>query len=147
MIPVLAEHIRLHPPVPVTLPFGKPDGHLVTRSLIFTKPDGRVLEKNTFNHIWRAAWKRAGLPASRARLNGCHVLRHTAASAWLSAGLNIAKVAAYLGDTVEVTLTTYAHFMPDDDGRARGIMNAFFEPKPGPSDAAQDQQREDRQHG
>jgi integrase len=138
VIPVLAEHIRLHPPVPVTLPFGKPDGHLVTRSLLFTKPDGRVLEKNTFNWIWRAAWKRAGLPAGRARWNGCHVLRHTAASAWLSAGLNIAKVAAYLGDTVEVTLTTYAHFMPDDDGRARGIMNAFFDPKPGPSDLHRD---------
>ncbi len=63
---------------------------------------------------------------SWARPNGCHVLRHTAASAWLSAGLSLAKVAAYLGDTKEVVLATYAHFMPDDDDRAREIMNAFF---------------------
>jgi hypothetical protein len=63
---------------------------------------------------------------ARGRLNGCHVLRHTAASAWLSAGLSLAKVAAYLGDTKEVVLATYAHFMPDDDDRAREIMNAFF---------------------
>ena len=54
------------------------------------------------------------------------MLRHTAASAWLSAGLSLAKVAAYLGDTKEVVLATYAHFMPDDDDRAREIMNAFF---------------------
>ncbi len=44
----------------------------------------------------------------------------------LSAGLSLAKVAAYLGDTKEVVLATYAHFMPDDDDRAREIMNAFF---------------------
>ena len=43
----------------------------------------------------------------------------------------MAKVAAYLGDTKEVVLATYAHFMPDDDGRAREIMNAFFEAAPG----------------
>jgi len=33
-----------------------------------------------------------------------------------------------LGDTKEVVLGTYAHFLPDDDYRAREIMNAFFEP-------------------
>ena len=32
-----------------------------------------------------------------------------------------------MGDTKEVVLATYAHFMPDDD-RAREIMNAFFAP-------------------
>ena len=56
------------------------------------------------------------------------MLRHAAASAWLSAGLSLAKVAAYLGDTKEIVLATYAHFMPDDDNRAREIMNAFFAP-------------------
>ena len=54
------------------------------------------------------------------------MLRHTAASAWLSAGLNIAKVAALLGDTKEVVLRTYAHFMPEDDDQGRSIMKAFF---------------------
>jgi len=56
------------------------------------------------------------------------VLRHTAASQWLSAGLNPAKVAAFLGDTLEVVLGTYAHFLPDDDDRVRSIMDLFFEP-------------------
>jgi len=43
--------------------------------------------------------------------------------------------AAYLCDTIEVVLATYAHFMPDDD-RARDIMDVFFAPVPGPAAAA-----------
>lgn len=59
--------------------------------------------------------------------NGMHVLRHTAASVWLSAGVvSIAAVAAWLGDTVQVVLRTYAHMMPDDDGAGRKAVNAFF---------------------
>jgi integrase len=126
VIPVLAEHVRQYPPIPVTLPWGTPDGKPVTRELLFTAPDGRALNRNAFNNEWRPAWKAAGIDPARGRLNGCHVLRHTAASAWLSKGLSLAKVAAYLGDTKEVVLATYAHFMPDDDDRAREIMNAFF---------------------
>jgi hypothetical protein len=38
------------------------------------------------------------------------------------------QFAAYLGDAKEVVLATYAHFMPDDDDRAREIMNAFPAP-------------------
>ena len=54
-------------------------------------------------------------------------------SFWLSAGLSLAKVAAYLGDTKEVVLATYAHFMTDDDDRARQIMDEFFKaPDSGP---------------
>ena len=68
----------------------------------------------------------AGVNPERGRQNGCHVLRRTAASAWLSAGLNLAKVATYFGDTQEVVPATYAHFIPDDDDRARDIMNAFL---------------------
>ena len=95
---------------------------------MFTTPDGRALNRNAFNRLWQTAWRAAGIDPERGRQNGCHVLRHTAASAWLSKGLSLAKVAAYLGDTKEVVLATYAHFMPDDDDRAREIMNAFFAP-------------------
>jgi integrase len=66
----------------------------------------------------------AGIPAEPE--NGCHVLRHTAASVWLSHAVSLAKVAAYLGDTKEVVLATYAHFMPSDDDRDREAMGAFF---------------------
>jgi integrase len=96
VIPVLAEHVRQYPPVRVTLPWGAPDGKPVTRELVFTSPEGLALNRNSFNRAWRSAWKAAGVDPERGRQNGCHVLRHTAASAWLSAGLS-AKVAAYLG--------------------------------------------------
>jgi integrase len=128
IIPVLAEHVRMFPPVKVTLPWGAPDGRPITRKLLFTTPEGRALNRSAFNWVWQKAWRAAGVDPAHGRLNGCHVLRHTAASAWLSKGLGLAKVAAYLGDTKEVVLATYEHFMPDDDDRARAIMNAFFAP-------------------
>ena len=61
VIPVLAEHARRFPPVPVTLPWGTPDGKPVTRKLLFTTADGRALNRNAFNRVWR---KPGGLRAS-----------------------------------------------------------------------------------
>ena len=132
VIPILAEHVRLHPPAEATLPWHdlrdpKQHGKPVTRRLLFTKPEGGALNRPLFNRWWKKAWKAAGIPGA-GQVNGCHVLRHTAASAWLSAGLGLARVAAYLGDTQEVILRTYSHFMPDDDDRAREIMDAFLAP-------------------
>lgn len=125
VIPGLAEHVRLHPPMEITLPWRTPDGKPVTRRLIFHRQDGKPHYRNTVNKPWQRAWKKAGIEEAE-RINGMHILRHTAASVWLSAGLSLAKVAAYLGDTKAIVLETYAHFMPDDDDRAREIMNAFF---------------------
>jgi hypothetical protein len=42
-------------------------------------------------------------------------------------GLSLAKTAAYLGDTKEVVLSVYVHFLPSDDDLARDI-NGFFTP-------------------
>ena len=132
VIPVLAEHVRLHPPVEVTLPWHdlqdpKRHGRPVTRRLLFTRPDGGALNRMTFNRAWHKAWKAAGIPDAD-QVNGCHVLRHTAASAWLSGGLGLAKAASYLGDTQEVLVRVYSHFLPDDEDRARAIMDWFLEP-------------------
>jgi integrase len=134
VIPILAEHVRLYPPAEATLPWHdirdpKQHGRPVTRRLIFTRLDGAVLGRMGFNRAWQRAWKAAGIPAGPA--NGCHVLRHTAASAWLSAGLGLARAASYLGDTQEVLLRVYSHFLPDDEDRAREIMDRFLEPLSG----------------
>jgi integrase len=137
VIPLLSEHVRLHPPVTVTLPWMRADGKVdgtLTRRLVFAHPSGQPWYKGTLQRPWDRARAAAGIPAA-AQVNGMHVLRHTAASAWLSAGLNLAKVAAYLGDTKEVVLKTYAHFMPDDDDRARAIMDGFFSGPAGRPDA------------
>ena len=72
-----------------------------------------------------------------ARDQGMHALRHTAASAWLSAGADIVAVAAWLGDTVETVYKAYAHLMPDADERGRKAMDQFFR-RPGREGSALD---------
>lgn len=131
VVPVLSEHVRLHPPAAVTLPWSekdneKLDGKPVTRLLLF-HDDGRAYFRQTVNRHWRKAWAGAGI-SDRGRAGGMHVLRHSAASRWLSRGLNPAKVAAFLGDTVAVVLETYAHWLPDDDDRGRAIMDDYVAP-------------------
>jgi integrase len=144
VIPRLSEYLRRFPPVAVTLPWHEPGnprrhGKPVTRELILTRPDGRQWHPEAFNRPWRSAWKRAGVPDRGPRLNGYHVTRHTFASACLSEGLSPAKVAALIGDTLEVTMATYLHFLPDDDDRARDILGQFFA---APGVAVADQQQE-----
>lgn len=60
------------------------------------------------------------------RYHVMHMLRHTAASAWLSAGLSVRAVAEFLGDTEATVQATYSHMMPDDRERARKAMKVFF---------------------
>ncbi len=61
----------------------------------------------------------AKLPAAR-----YHDARHTYASTLLSAGISVAAVADYLGDTPAVLLSTYAHLMPADGDRAWSAVQA-----------------------
>jgi integrase len=124
VLPLFSEHIRAYPPVPVTLPWRTPDGKPVTRSLLFTWPPAEAIVRQRFNKLWAKGRKASGIPEERG--NGFHVTRHTAATTWLGAGVSLAKVAAYLGDTKETVLSVYAHFLPSDNDRAREVMNAFF---------------------
>jgi integrase len=135
LCPILAEHIRSYPPRAVTLPWLIPDGESVTFALTMTRPDGRAMDATRFREShWWPAQEEAGITPRRgkgqkrrpARDQGLHALRHTAASAWLAAGVDIVSVAAWLGDTVKTVYETYAHLMPDADDRGRKAMNAFF---------------------
>jgi len=133
LAPVLAEHIRRYPPAGVTLPWRVPGGEPVTRRLLLTRAGGAPLHRT--HDLWRSALIAAkvvpapvrGEPKRRPEPgNGMHVLRHTAASAWLAAGVDVVSVAAWLGDTVKTVLETYAHLMPDADDRGRKAMDVFF---------------------
>ena len=140
VVDVLAAHAARFPAVPVTLPWSHRknrarDGRPVTRDLLFADPRGRAWNKQTVNRQWRKAWQAAGIP-DLGRANGMHVLRHTAASRWLSGGLNVARVADYLGDTTAMVLKTYAHYMPGDDDLGRAIMDGFLDPSAGGSGAS-----------
>jgi len=130
VLPVLSEHVRLYPPVAVTLPWSekgsKKDGQPVTRMLVFHNA-GEAYHKQTVNRRWKKAWTAAGVP-DRGRKNGMHVLRHSAATRWLSRGLNPAKVAHFLGDSLSVVITVYSHWLPDDTDKGRAIMDDYLAP-------------------
>lgn len=135
LAPMLAEHLRLYPAAAVTLPWETPDGEPVTVALVFSDGRGKAVNRNIFNRdAWKPALAAAGvIPASRtgrkwaaARDDGMHALRHTAASAWLSRGVDITAVASWLGDTVATVYRYYAHMMPDADERGRNAMAGFF---------------------
>ncbi|MFF4123283.1 tyrosine-type recombinase/integrase [Microbispora rosea] len=94
----------------------------MTVALLFSGPNGGALHRNTFNHTWHVGLERAGIvppPAKGERRkshrdHGCRVLRHTAASAWLGAGVDIRTVAEYLGHSDPgFTPRTYTHLMPN----------------------------------
>ncbi|MEU0521599.1 site-specific integrase [Streptosporangium sp. NPDC006007] len=131
----LQEHIKNHPPVDVTLPWRVPDGEPRTYRLLFTRGTREALHRGSFNYAWRGAIERAGIvpptpPGARRkpyREHGCHKLRHTAASAWLAAGVDIVTVAEFLGhNDPAFTLRTYTHLMPSATERARRAMSVFF---------------------
>jgi integrase len=142
LAPRLARHLELFPAVEVTLPWHDPEdrdmhGQLVTCRLVLTHGNGRAFDRWQFNKMWRAAQERAGVTPKRepgerrkpARDDGCHALRHTAASNWLRAHIDVVRVAAWLGDTPGVVLSTYAHLMPDDgDDDGRAAVDQFLGP-------------------
>lgn len=125
---MLAEYIRQWPPEAVTLPWSDKgaamNGKPVTHVLLLSRGAGLPMHRKPVNDRWRAALKRAGITADRHHM--MHVLRHTAASAWLSAGVSVRAVAEFLGDTEAVVQKTYSHLMPDDRDRARKAMERFF---------------------
>jgi site-specific recombinase XerD len=107
---------------------GKPH----TAKLLFTTEDGRALNRNGFNQVWRDARKAAGLGDDR--VNGCHMLRHVFASTLVSRGIDPRTVAEYMGHTDggALVLKTYSHLMPDAEDRARRALEealgAAYEP-------------------
>jgi integrase len=132
----LQRHLYDFPAVDVTLPWHDPKdkerhGKPFTVRLLVTTAAGGAASRRPFDDVWRNARRRAKItpPGARERDDGCHALRHTAASTWLRNGVDIVRVAAWIGDTVQTVADTYAHLMPgrrDDDGRA--AVDGFFTP-------------------
>lgn len=69
--------------------------------------------------------KAAGIP-----VGSLHVLRHTAATLALTAGVPLHVVAARLGDKPEIVLSTYAHLLPQSDAQAADAVAAALVDKP-----------------
>ncbi|SEG44173.1 Site-specific recombinase XerD [Thermomonospora echinospora] len=123
----LSEQMAKRPPVPVTLPWGRPDGKPRTFRLLFVKADGLPWYRQAFEHTWTAARAAAGAPPPPDENGRFHGLRHTFASIQLAGGADILKLAAWLGHTDPgFTLRTYAHLMPDVRDVGRRAVDDFF---------------------
>ena len=131
----LARHLEAFPAREVTLPWHDPEdkerhGLPVTVRLVVTAESGRAaVDPLAFSYHWMEAVRRAGItpPDRRRREDGCHVLRHTFASSQLRNGVDIVRVAAWMGDTPAMVSSTYAHLMPgDDDADGRAAVDLFF---------------------
>jgi integrase len=85
--------------------------------------DGRPIQQNRFSQSWARAVMRAGLP----RGTRYRDLRHTFASALISAGCSVKAVQLSLGhESAALTLNTYAHLWPSDTDRTRAAVPAFL---------------------
>lgn len=82
---------------------------------VFTAPEGgRVNESNFRNRVWGPALKAAGVAHESP-----YVMRHTAASWWIQAGLPDYRVAALLGHSSTRMVSVYAHLDPNRDADVR----------------------------
>lgn len=121
----LARHLEEFPAVQASLPWHEPGsklhGALVPVALILSGEGGVPLTAGALQSAWRSAVGR------KVKGMNPHRLRHTYASAQLRAGVDVVRVAAWLGDTVDVVVRTYAHLMPDDDeSDGRAAVDGFF---------------------
>ncbi|MFI6610663.1 tyrosine-type recombinase/integrase [Streptomyces sp. NPDC050507] len=137
----LKAHMKLFPPVEITLPWMRAGGSPVTKRLIFTGPLGGHVWRTSLNEDhWKPALAKVGvIPKAKsrehaaAREHGMHALRHFYASVLLDAGESIKAVSEYLGHSDPgLTLKMYAHLMPSSRDRARKALGAALRPDDSP---------------
>jgi integrase len=69
------------------------------------------------------AWKEAGLAPI-----GLHEARHTCASIFIAAGVNLKALSSYLGHaSITITLDRYGHLMPGSQNEAVGLVDSYLE--------------------
>lgn len=86
------------------------------------KGGGYRRKSNMIRQAWKPMLKQAGLPAIR-----FHDLRHTHASLLLAAGESIKAVSQRLGHgTIDITLKTYYHLLPDADSSLSDRLQRMF---------------------
>lgn len=131
LVELLAAHVAQHPPVDVTLPWVADDarpGQTRTVRLLATGRRGAALRRDEYNRgYWLPAIRAAGItPAGKH--TGHHVLRHCYASYLLNEGKPLPVVQARLRHrTLEETVRTYAHLVPDAEGEhARDAIASLF---------------------
>lgn len=91
---------------------------------VFLSARGEPVDNRNFDRrVWRPLLKQLGLPDCRP-----HVMRHTCASLWLSAGENPEWIAKQLGHAnTETLFRVYSRFVPDVTRRDGSAMERLLE--------------------
>lgn len=100
-----------------------------TRGPLFASAIGTRRQHNTVRAQWKVMLRDLGLAYRRP-----HVLRHSVATALVAAGVPLADVARYLGDSVQVVVRTYTHATGTDPADTiEGVLGGRKVDKPLPS--------------
>lgn len=92
------------------------------QDLVFAQPLGQPYEPGQVSRAFPKLLERAGLRRIR-----FHDLRHTTATMLLSAGIHAKVVSERLGHaTINITLDTYSHVLPDLQEEAAAAMDAVL---------------------
>ena len=92
------------------------------KNLIFANQSGDYLDIAKVRKQWKDALQRAGLPAVR-----LYDTRHTHATLLLLAGVQVKAVSSRLGHaTVNITLDTYAKWLPEMDQNAADALEQLM---------------------
>lgn len=94
-------------------------------SLIFARADGKAWTETDYRNWRRRTWRKA-VEKSGVAIERPYDLRHSAASLWLHEGATPIQVAAWLGHSLAMLSSTYAHIIenldPDDRRPAIDIV-------------------------
>lgn len=131
----LLDHAERYDPQPLTLPWERPDGPLVTHRVLCRWHDGGPVRRRNYRWTWCKVLAELGVipPPTRgqggrlryvtARDTGTHQLRHWYASVQLADGVNIRELAEFLGHhDPAFTMRVYQHMLPDSGERSRSAI-------------------------
>lgn len=121
--PGLIESLRYHYTVTIPQMTAIAGDRWQENDLIFPTSIGTPRNGYNVSKDFHARVLASGLPVIR-----FHDMRHTAASIMLLHGEPPVRVAAILGQSVQILLSTYAHYIPDDQERASTLMDAITTP-------------------
>lgn len=103
-------------------------GYAGARFCLHTAGHDTPIGDDTTRSWTKAAFEAAGIKYGRkGDALTLHSCRHTYATWAIAGGVPIPTVAKYMGDTNETILSTYAHHMPDDEGKMQTVIEQMGE--------------------
>jgi integrase len=96
-------------------------GRIEPDALVFANPDGSARKPNRVTNNWLVATRAVG------RGINLHSLRHVHVSHLIAAGLDVLAISRRVGHASPViTLSRYAHLIPNNDDRAAQVVEEMF---------------------